>query len=125
MRLFHTGDVETDRLVPMIGERRHGDETAEAVDVPVVWLSSLQQTYAEGGKPFAYRYEVEIPADDPALHEDGKVAVLGARMNSIFGTTQINRWYYLTRSVAVVATEKWDPESGRYVTVPIPDGKDA
>ena len=124
MKFYHSTDVKTDTLVPRIGDRRHGNEDEGAVDKPVVWLSAQWEARMKGeGKFFKYRYVVEVPEDDPDLHEDKKHSETTSKMAQFFGPID-SKWYYCTRPVDVIEAEEWDDSLNQYVPIPLSALKD-
>ena len=121
MRLFHSSNQKTNLLQPMVGENRHDGEATGAVGKPAVWLSSQPMTHRKDGRPYRYRYEVEVAADDPDLCEDEAVRNAGEAMLKLFGggTGPANRYYFLRRSIRVVSAEEWSEELGCHVSADV------
>jgi hypothetical protein len=111
MVLFHYSDALLTVLTPMIGGSRHGGEDPRAVGVPVVWLANQPQL---SKPPKKYEYKVEVPDEDPDLCEDEQVARAAVQMKKMFGTEMV-RWFFLKRSVAVKSTKVWDASQDKYI----------
>ena len=120
MRLYHSTDVATSILEPQLGDRRHNNEAEDAVGKPVVWLSSDPEIRTNGkGKRFRYRYTVDVPLDDPNLHEDTRHSDSYKKAAQLFGLSGESKWFYYTEPVAVAEAEEWDESEGRYKPIPL------
>lgn len=109
MTLYHCSDRPHERLTPQISSRRHSGEGAPQ-DTPVVWLSNAPESIftQPDDSILRYRHEVEVPADDPHLHEDTGLSDLVDSYSKLTGTNHTLRWFYYTQEIPVRKVAEYD-----------------